>query len=252
MDKNLHVSRRLTALVLTASALVVMEQTARAQCVGDQDCRAGRACRGGQCVDAAAPAPPTACSKDTDCGGDAICQAGTCAAARPPTAAPAQPPAPAPVPYGTQPPAGAYAPLAYPAGTLAPPPATAEPAMVTKSRPNLAMVITGPILLGVAWITTIGVTASVSAEKDQSTAVGYASVPVLGPWLMLGSSLNTSDYTAPLVLSGLAQGTGLTLLILGLTIRHEERVPASMAFLNKVQFAPVGPHGPGATMGFRF
>ena len=250
MDKDLHVSRRLASLVLAALALVFMEQSARAQCVGDQDCRSGRACRGGQCVDAAALAPQTACSKDTDCGGDAICQAGTCATAHPPTAAPAQ--APAPVAYGTQPPAGAYAPLAYPAGTTAPPPATAEPAMVTKSRPNLAMVVTGPILLGVAWITTIGVTASVSAEKDQSTAVGYASVPVLGPWLMLGSSLNTSDYTAPLVLSGLMQGSGLTLLILGLTIRTEERVPASMAFLNKVQFAPVGPHGPGATMRFRF
>ncbi|RLB51898.1 MAG: hypothetical protein DRI90_22610 [Deltaproteobacteria bacterium] len=77
---------------------------AQAQCVSDDECRAGRLCRGGTCVypqcakDIDCPpndvcdkgtcvAPRTsrapACSKDTDCPEDQVCEQGTCEAARP-------------------------------------------------------------------------------------------------------------------------------------------------------------------------
>jgi hypothetical protein len=71
-----------------------------AQCLSDTDCRAGRVCRDGTCVNA----PPAACTRDVECPGDTICENGACLSpARPPAPVPAPAPAPSPVTLGPVP-----------------------------------------------------------------------------------------------------------------------------------------------------
>jgi len=76
--------------------------SASAQCKDDRDCRAGRVCKKGRCVEAA-------CTKDVDCPNSGVCEEGVCKAAAPPPAAP-------PVVTPTPPPAASP-----------PPPAANEP-----------------------------------------------------------------------------------------------------------------------------
>jgi hypothetical protein len=84
---------------------------AHTQCTSNEECRAGRVCRGGACTYPACskdidcppsqvceksacvaprPAAPLACSKDTECRGEQICEKGSCVT--PKAAAPAPPP----------------------------------------------------------------------------------------------------------------------------------------------------------------
>jgi hypothetical protein len=197
---------------------------AHAQCAADSDCKAGRTCQHGQCA-------ARECGKDKDCPGDAVCDSGRC---RPMAAAAGTGPAAAvPPAAATAPPAGTVAP-APPATSPAPGPApTAAPIPSafpvppqigggeTHSEGILGLIIAGPIALGVAWLTTIAVTGAVAADKDRSEATGYAAIPLVGPWVMMGSHLDTSDYRAPLVISGIVQTSGLIMLVLGLAIRHD-------------------------------
>ena len=75
---------------LTAGALfLACGSRALAQCQSDGDCRAGRVCREGNCVD-------LKCTKDIDCPNDGICDFGKCKS----TAVPTQPivtPEPGPI-----------------------------------------------------------------------------------------------------------------------------------------------------------
>ncbi len=101
----------------------------------------------------------------------------------------------------------------------------------TRGIPGLY--IAGPIVLGVAWLTTIAVTTAINSEggveDSEAKAIGYACIPIAGPWAMMADSdVDTRDYTAPLVVSGVLQGAGLAMTILGLTIRREVRVPSAI------------------------
>ncbi len=78
-------------------------------------------------------------------------------------------------------------------------------------------------MTGVTWLTTIGATAALGGSGE---FIGYASIPVFGPWVMLAAD-DDGEYGAAMVSSGLLQSAGLTMMILGLTIRHE--VPAETA-----------------------
>jgi hypothetical protein len=109
-----------------------------------------------------------------------------------------------------------------------------------------ALYITGPIVLGSMWLTTIAVTAAVSAPSDVGRATGYAAIPVFGPWVMLGSSLNTSSYTGPLVISGVLQAAGLGITIAGFTARREVKV---LARESPVHLALVPTPGGAAAIG---
>ena len=61
---------RASVLVLVIAG-ALLSSTAWAQCTSNADCKGGRACQAGACVDAS-------CSKDTDCPGNQICRAAKC------------------------------------------------------------------------------------------------------------------------------------------------------------------------------
>jgi hypothetical protein len=150
------------------------------------------------------------CAKDADCPGTGICERGVCKA---PSSELATRPAAA----------GAPAPMVVVA-EAAPAPA---PPVRTERRRIPALYITGPAALGAAWLITIGITVAVSSKKDVGEATSYAAIPVFGPWVMMASSLNTSAYTGPLVLSGVFQAAALAVTILGITVKRDVSVPAS-------------------------
>ena len=199
---------------------LAMTSNAAAQCKDNADCRAGRVCKRGQCVEAR-------CSKDVECPDSGVCEGGVCRPASP--LVPVAPPAVAP-PVEAAP--------------------TAPPRELYRSERRLmpGLYITGPVLLGTMWITTIAVTAAVSAPGDVGRATGYASIPVVGPWVMLGSSLDTSSYVGPLILSGILQSAGLALTIVGFTVRHDVQVRA-MAKDDGVRVTFVPSAGGGALVG---
>lgn len=210
----------------TPPATAAGARPAQPSCVRDTDCGPGMACDPhDRCVSAAslqaasaAPAmtgaavapsaPPTArsCVRDSDCDPGTACGADDRCVA--PAALQATPPIPP------------AAPIAPSAMMPMSPPSDGD-GTTTKGIP--ALYIVGPVVLGVAWITTIAVTSAVSADKDKSTAIPLSAIPVAGPWAMLGSDLDTKDYTVPLVISGVLQGSGLLCTVLGVSIRR--RVP---------------------------
>src|SRR4051794_8022804 len=63
----------LNATVFLTLTLAVAP-SARADCTGDTDCKHGRVCKSGACIDS----PNAGCSRDRDCPGDAICSGGEC------------------------------------------------------------------------------------------------------------------------------------------------------------------------------
>ncbi len=173
-----------------AGALAVTTEV-RADCTSDTDCRAGRTCNeAGRCV-----ARP--CTKDVECPSGGICEDGACK-----VSAPTRPPR----------------------AVVAPPPPLAEPTYRTETSGVPGLYVTGLTTLSATWLVTIGVTAGVSSDRDRGFAVGLASIPVVGPWALLGSDLRTQDYTTPIVLAGVLQGTGLLMTILGFSIRRSHRV----------------------------
>ncbi len=121
----------------------------------------------------------------------------------------------APLPAGPPPPQG-YGP---------PPGQRPPPRYRTERTPILGLVIAGAVTFGVVWLATVGVTAGVSSDADRGEATGYAAIPMVGPWVMLGSDLDTDDYSAALVTSGILQAAGVAMFVLGVTIRTKRKVP---------------------------
>src|SRR5690606_25376199 len=88
----------------------------------------------------------------------------------------------------------------------------------TETRGIVGLQIAGPIVLGAAWLATIGVTAALT---DEGAHIGYAAIPLVGPWVLMADS---EGYEVPLAVSGVLQAGGLTMLILGVAIRSERPV----------------------------
>src|SRR5690606_21523242 len=83
------------------------------------------------------------------------------------------------------------------------------------------LIIAGPIAFGFAYLTGISVTAALDADAD---LIGFAAVPVFGPWIMLADE-RTVDYSGALAVNGLVQAAGVTMFIVGLTVKREHVVP---------------------------
>jgi hypothetical protein len=222
---------KLISGLLMTTALALAAPDARAQCVTDRDCKAGRICTDGSCS-------ASACSKDTDCAGDQLCQAGSCVAA----------------PTSTKP---------YPK-----PAADAEPTAVNPVSPApgrtakkgiKGLVIAGPIILGVTWLATIGITAGVSTGTESErigTNVGYAAIPIAGPFVLLADGdRDTDNFAAPLILAGVLQTAGLAMTIVGVVVTRDVDVPAhalgeGMRTRRKLSLrpSPIGAHGAGISL----
>lgn len=97
----------------------------------------------------------------------------------------------------------------------------------TIRRPIWGLVIAGAVTLGVTWLATPTVGAAVEASGQ---SIGVLAIPVAGPWVCLaGGCEDPDDYVAALVVSGVLQAAGLTMLILGLVIQQEVQLRAELA-----------------------
>lgn len=190
-----------------AGALLLLQTAAFGACTMNDECKGGRVCQAGECVDAVA-----SCGADVDCPGDEICSQGVCTdpasskpvASEPPIVERIEPAAAEPPPD----PLPATAPMSQP-----------EHKVVMK--PITGLVIAGAIVFGVAYTGAFTTTVALEADGD---LVGYSLVPLAGPWIMLGD-YRTREYSAALAMNGVIQAGGAAMFIIGLTVKREHVVP---------------------------
>lgn len=79
--------------------------------------------------------------------------------------------------------------------------------------------IPGIVIFGVSYV----LTGSMGILGSSADYRGYAWIPLAGPWMMLGEARTDDEVTGALV-GGVAQLAGLTMFVLGLTLRQTVRV----------------------------
>lgn len=98
-------------------------------------------------------------------------------------------------------------------------PATAVPqprlVQIERSSSIKGLWLPGMIVLPVCWVLTWS---SAMAAFPESETADFAWIPVIGPWLMLGTDLNGGEGYA--ILSGVVQGVAALAIVLGLSIRR--------------------------------
>lgn len=101
----------------------------------------------------------------------------------------------------------------------------------TRSRPIWGLVIPGAVVLGVSWILHAavvspfaGYSATSGFQPDWATFRWTGLIPVAGPWIQLAVKPGgfEDSWAGYLVVDGLLQAAGLTMLILGIAIQEEE------------------------------
>ncbi len=155
-----------------------------------------------------------------------------------------------PTPAAAEPPPPAATSTAAPPETAPPPETTAAPQpgptapppqeFRTEKKTILALVITGAVTFGVIYLGGIAVAAAGFDEKESETAVPYAAIPLAGPWVILGSDLDTGEFGIPIAGLGILQAASVGVFIMGLTLGPEEQVPVAGA---------AKPQGPTLTLG---
>lgn len=158
----------------------------------------------------------------------------------PPSAPPYAQPAPQPQPYAQPQPYPQPYPQPSPQPYYAQPQPYAQPAPPpqtrTEMRPNLGLVITGAVMLAVSWIIHgalispfAGYSLDLGFQDQWATFRATGFIPLAGPWVQLAVKPNGtgSDGWGPyLVVDGVLQAAGLTMLILGLVLQEEHTVVA--------------------------
>lgn len=163
-----------------------------------------------------------------------------------------QPQAQPQVVYVQQPYAQPGAPAPVPAG-----------APQTRSRPNLGLIISGAVMLGVGWVVSfiVGLPAGddpfVSGSDDRWDAFRFSSlVPIAGPWIQLAvkpTDFREDYWGAWLIIDGLLQGAGAIMLIAGIATPSEETVYADLGGGVEIAIAPqIGPGFAGLALDGRF
>jgi hypothetical protein len=115
-----------------------------------------------------------------------------------------------------------------------------EDAPRTESRLVPELYITGPLVFGVTYGLTIGITHAAANPGDVSRATAYAAIPLVGPWVLMGSKLPTMPYTPALIASGIGQAGGLALTIAGLVVHRDVPLPSVATDKVRVTFVPSG------------
>lgn len=137
-----------------------------------------------------------------------------------------------------------------------PPPMMPRQVVRYDLKPRYGMIIGGAVTLGVTWLIHSGIAAMAQAiyqETERPVREMWPNyIPVLGPWITMTTLPNDPARGISMVglaFSGLAQGTGLALLIAGAVSR--QRVPVYAA--NKIQLTPViGPASTGFALSGNF
>lgn len=120
-----------------------------------------------------------------------------------------------------------------PSPDATPPAAQTPPApeTVTREKPILGLLISGPIVLGVSYLSTLAVSGALAATSTSPRAgknFAYTAIPLVGPLVLLADpDKKTGDFAAPLVIASIVQTGGLVMTILGATLTTKETVPAA-------------------------
>ena len=93
--------------------------------------------------------------------------------------------------------------------------------------------IPGIIVFGVSYV----LTSSLSALSFAPDYASFALIPLVGPWVMLSVPGLNEDEIAGAILGGVAQLAGVTMFLLGLTLRQTVRV-AVYSFDDRDERAP--------------
>ena len=142
---------------------------------------------------------------------------------------------------------------------VAPPPMAPLPRQVVRYdlQPRYGLIIGGAVMLGVSWLIHSG-TAAIAEAVYTATEYPVRTmwtnyIPVLGPWLTMTTLPNDAARglsMTGLAFSGLVQGTGLALLIVGAA--SKQRVPV-YAWNSRIQLTPsIGPTGTGLALSGNF
>ena len=117
--------------------------------------------------------------------------------------------------------------------------------------------ISGLALFGTVYITTIILNAALAEDDTRSEAVGFALIPMFGPFLSLADDDDGTEiqeqYRGSMVLSGVAQILGVAVFTAGMIIKREPK-SSKPARSSRLGIAPVlpGKHGAGAILSFSF
>lgn len=139
-----------------------------------------------------------------------------------------------------------------------PPPMMPRQVVRYDLKPRYGMIIGGAVTLGVTWLIHSGVAAMAQAvfeetERPTPRQMWPNYIPVLGPWIAMTTLPNDSARGISMVglaFSGLAQGTGLALLIAGAV--SKQRVPV-YAWNQKIQLMPtISPASTGLALSGNF
>lgn len=126
----------------------------------------------------------------------------------------------------------------------------------TRTRPNFGLIISGAVLLGVGWIANIvvGLPAgddpfSSGSEPEWTSFRLTSLVPLAGPWIQLGvkpTSFDQDYWAGWLIIDGILQALGATLLVVGLATPRTETVIAENESGFRLTIAPrLGPDSAG-------
>ena len=140
-------------------------------------------------------------------------------------------------------------------------PAYAQPAPAPRSHsgPNIGLIVSGSVMLGVGWIVNflIGIGAGTDPFSNHSqpawdTFRGTSFIPIAGPWVQLAVKPNgfTDDmWGGWLILDGLIQGAGTILLIAGIaTSGGDDGATADQGGVRWTLLPTVGPGQAGLSM----
>lgn len=146
-------------------------------------------------------------------------------------------------------------------------PVYAQPAYAPQPRrrggPNLGLIISGAVLLGVGWIANflVGLPAGddpfhSGAEPEWQTFRYTSFIPIAGPWVQLAvkpTGFDDDYWGMWLIIDGLMQAAGFTLLIAGIaTSTSETEEVASAGGVELMLIPSAGPDHASLTLAGRF
>jgi hypothetical protein len=143
----------------------------------------------------------------------------------------------------------ALAQAAVPPATPAPPGSVASAAPPAAPRPRSALVWGGASLFALSYgASAFSATTGYTADDSLTSSRTAMWVPLLGPFIALGSTRSAGDDTL-LLLDGLAQIAGLTLFIYGLASSAPAVSPRDASSHRMLALAPLAdPRAPGASL----
>lgn len=112
------------------------------------------------------------------------------------------------------------------------------PGYAPKTRPNLALLITGAVLFGVTYLPSLGIAASVDEGDDELIPLA---IPLAGPFVTIATADAEGAGTFWLAVDGVVQVTGATLFIASFA--------AKSSFLRRVAGEPLADGAPAIAIG---